>query len=63
MWILAGRAGARPQYVRSIGPRALPTDFRAEGMIGVQHAIEDVNGVTYRDADTEIRSKYGVYAT
>lgn len=32
-------------------------------MAGVQHAIEDVNGVTYRDPDTEIRSKYGVYAT
>ena len=32
-------------------------------MRGLQHAIEDVNGVTFRDADTEIRSKFGVYQT
>ena len=44
-------------------PRSLPADFRADGMADVQSAIEDLNGVTFRDADTEIRSQFGVYQT
>ena len=44
-------------------PSRLPADFHADDMRGLQHAIEDVNGVTFRDADTEIRSKFGVYQT
>ena len=44
-------------------PAKLPADFHADNLIGVQHAIEDLNGVTFRDADTEIRSKFGVYQT
>ena len=44
-------------------PRTLPADFRAEDLEGVQAAIEELNGVTIRDADTEIRSQFGVYQT
>ncbi len=44
-------------------PSALPSDFRALDCDGIQDAIEELNGITYRDPDTEIRSKYGVYAT
>ena len=44
-------------------PGSLPASFRAEDLMGVQHAIEELNGVTFRDADTEIRSQYGVYQT
>ena len=44
-------------------PTKLPADFHAEDIAAVRTAIEDCNGVTYRDADTEIRSKFGVYQT
>ena len=44
-------------------PKTLPADFHADDMRGLQQAIEDVNGVTFRDADTEIRSAFGVYQT
>ena len=44
-------------------PKALPSDFRADDCDGVKDAIEELNGITFRDPDTEIRSKYGVYAT
>ena len=45
------------------GASAGPADFRATDTDGIQVAVEDLNGVTYRDPDTEIRSKYGVYQT
>ena len=44
-------------------PASVPSDFRADDLAGVRHAVEDLNGITYRDPDTEIKSKYGVYCT
>ena len=44
-------------------PKSLPADFRADNCGGVQDAIEDLNGITYRNTDTEIRSQFGVYQT
>ena len=43
--------------------KKLPSDFTALDADGIKDAIEELNGVTFRDPDTEIRSKYGVYAT
>ena len=43
--------------------KKLPSDFTAESCVGVQHAVEDLNKPTFRDPDTEIRTKYGVYVT
>ena len=44
-------------------PTRRPADFYAGDMTGLQHAIEDINGVTFRDSNTEIRTKFGVYQT
>lgn len=44
-------------------PSRLPTDFHADHMSGVKHAVEDLNGVTFRDPSTEIRTEYGVSTT
>jgi len=44
-------------------PTALPSDFRAMDCDGIQDAVEELNGVTFRDPDTEIRTKYGVNQT
>ena len=43
--------------------RSLPSDFRAENLGDVQSAVEELCGVTFRDPDTEIRTKLGVYQT
>jgi hypothetical protein len=52
---------------RHVGPSRPPTVLRAcdapQDCLGIQDVIEQLNGVTYRDPDTEIRSKFGVYAT
>lgn len=44
-------------------PQALPSDFTAHSCDGVKDAVEELNGVTFRDPDTEIRTKFGVYQT
>ena len=44
-------------------PKSLPADFHATDMNGLQDAIEAVNGVTFRNSDTEIRTKFGVHQT
>ena len=44
-------------------PKSLPADFTAQDMRGLQDAIEELNGVTFRDAETEIRTKFGVNVT
>ena len=44
-------------------PKNLPADFTAKDCAGVKDAVEELNGVTFRDPDTEIRTKYGVSAT
>ena len=38
----------------------IPSDFIATSMLEVRHAIESVNGVTYRDTDTAIHTSFGV---
>ena len=43
--------------------KSLPSDFRAEKLAEVQSAIEELNGVTFRDPDTEIRTQFGVSVT
>ena len=52
-------------FVRKIpgAPKSLPSNYRAETLEQVQHAIEDLNGVTFRGPDTEIRTKFGVSVT
>jgi hypothetical protein len=62
----ARSAGSFSCYWRKLRPgaaRALPSDFLRENCDGIKDVVEELNGVTYRDPDTEIRSKYGVYAT
>ena len=44
-------------------PKKIPSDFTIKAFAEVQDAIEEVNGVTYRTPDTEIRTKYGVSVT
>ena len=38
----------------------IPSDFTATSMLEVRHAIEAVNGVSYRDAETAIHTSFGV---
>ncbi|KOO27999.1 hypothetical protein Ctob_007043 [Chrysochromulina tobinii] len=44
-------------------PDSLPSDFRALDCYGIQDAVEELNGITFRDPDTEIRTQFGVYST
>ena len=44
-------------------PTKLPMSYTVSELTGVQECIEDRNGITYRDADTEIRTRYGVNST
>lgn len=44
-------------------PSRCPSDFHADDMAGVRHAVEDLNGITFRDPSTEIRTQYGVSTT
>ena len=44
-------------------PKTLPSNYRAARMDDVQSAVEDLCGITYRDTDTEIKTKYGVSQT
>ena len=42
-------------------PAMLLSDFTANSMLEVRHAIEEINGVSFRDSDTEIRTSFGVH--
>ncbi|KAL1495872.1 hypothetical protein AB1Y20_014516 [Prymnesium parvum] len=41
----------------------IPADFVIKTIAGVKDAIEELNGVTFRSPDTEIKTKYGVNCT
>jgi len=58
--------GVQTCYFRKNIPgvaQKIPSDFTAVSMLEVRHAIEAVNGVTYRDANTAIRTSFGVYSS
>ena len=62
----ARHAGSYACHWVKSGPtaaKALPADFSARDAEGIKDAIEELNGITFRDPDTEIRSKFGVYQT
>ena len=44
-------------------PAQLPSDFTVKAIADVKESIEEINGITFRTPDTEIRTKYGVSVT
>lgn len=52
-------------YYRNVpgAAKSLPSNYRAATLAEVQTAVEELNGITFRDPSTEIRTKFGVYQT
>lgn len=44
-------------------PARIPSDYTITKISQVKDAIEELNGVTFRSFDTEIKTKYGVNCT
>lgn len=63
----AGRSGRAYvcYFARKVegAPARIPSDFVISAVSDVKDAIEDLNGVTFRTPDTEIKTKYGVNCT
>lgn len=61
--ISAARAAQAPScyFWRNVpdAPKRIPADAVASSMNEVRHCVEDFNGVTFRDANTHISTRYG----